>query len=124
MKSKYQKIIDNARQVVENYKPTIKIDPEWDKIDFIIHAVAFSDKNELNGRYIDTSKQNFINTLNISCYSFTKIAKTYETILNPKSASVSFPPKNTFTRNVNILFPNEVIIVSSSLLPFFPKREI
>ena len=55
---------------------TIKqITTKWDSIDFIIHAVAFSDKNELNGRYVETTKQNFINSLNISCYSFTKIAK-------------------------------------------------
>ena len=51
-------------------------------IDFIIHAVAYSDKNELNGRYIDTSKNNFINTLSISCYSFTKIAKLFQPIMN------------------------------------------
>ena len=51
-----------------------QISSKWDNIDFIIHAVAFSDKNELNGRYIETTKNNFINSLNISCYSFTKIA--------------------------------------------------
>tara|TARA_Y100000590_G_scaffold427580_1_gene537899 strand:+ start:5290 stop:6063 length:774 start_codon:yes stop_codon:yes gene_type:complete len=78
---------------------------EWDKIDFIIHAVAFSDKNELNGRYIDTSKQNFINTLNISCYSFTKIAKTYETILNPKSSllTLSFYGSKKVIPNYNVM---------------------
>ena len=48
---------------------------KWHNIDFVVHAAAFSNKNELNGRYIDTSKNNFINTLNISCYSFTKISK-------------------------------------------------
>ena len=51
-----------------------KISDKWKSIDFIIHAVAYSDKMELNGRYIKTSKENFINTLNVSCYSFTKIA--------------------------------------------------
>ena len=51
-----------------------KVSEKWKSIDFIIHAVAYSDKAELNGRYITTSKENFINTLNISCYSFTKIA--------------------------------------------------
>ena len=50
------------------------ISKKWDSLDFIIHSVAYSDKEELNGRYIDTSKENFQNTLNISCYSFTKIA--------------------------------------------------
>ena len=50
------------------------ISNKWESIDFVIHAVAFSDKKELNGQYIKTSKENFINTLQISCYSFTKIA--------------------------------------------------
>ena len=51
------------------------IGKKWNNIDFVIHAAAFSDKKELDGRYIDTSKENFINTLNISCYSFTEISK-------------------------------------------------
>ena len=51
-----------------------KISDKWKSMDFIIHAVAYSDKTELNGRYITTSRENFINTLHVSCYSFTKIA--------------------------------------------------
>ena len=56
-----------------------QIKKKFGTIDFIIHAVAYSDKNELNGRYIETSKNNFINSLSISCYSFTKIAKLFHT---------------------------------------------
>ncbi|MDA9629150.1 SDR family oxidoreductase [Pelagibacteraceae bacterium] len=59
------------------------------KIDFIIHAVAYSDKNELNGRYVDTSKDNFINSLSISCYSFTRIAKIFQPIINPGGSLVT-----------------------------------
>ena len=55
---------------------------KFGNIDFIIHAVAYSDKNELNGRYIETSKNNFINSLSISCYSFTKIAKVFQPVIN------------------------------------------
>ena len=44
----------------------------WDSVDFVVHALAFADKNELKGRYCDTSRDNFLNTMNISCYSFTK----------------------------------------------------
>jgi len=47
----------------------------WDSIDFAVHAVAYSDKNELKGRYCDTSRTNFLNTLDISCYSFTALAQ-------------------------------------------------
>ena len=47
----------------------------WGEIDFVVHAVAFSDKNELKGIYADTSRDNFLNTMNISCYSFTAVAR-------------------------------------------------
>lgn len=48
---------------------------EWGTMDFLVHAIAFSDKNELKGKYIDTSLDNFLLTMNISCYSFTALAK-------------------------------------------------
>ena len=48
---------------------------EWGRIDFVVHAIAFSDKEELKGRYVDTTKANFQRSLTISCYSFTEIAR-------------------------------------------------
>jgi enoyl-[acyl-carrier protein] reductase I len=51
------------------------IDERWDGLDFVVHAIAFSDKNELKGRYADTSRQNFSKTMLISCFSFTEVAK-------------------------------------------------
>ncbi|MEN3792159.1 enoyl-ACP reductase FabI [Fulvimarina sp. MAC3] len=48
---------------------------EWGKLDFIIHAIAFSDRSELKGLYADTSRENFTRTMVISCFSFTEIAK-------------------------------------------------
>ena len=59
-----------------------EISKKWGSIDFVIHAIAYSKRDELNGRYIKTSKKNFINTLNISCYSFTKITNLFSTIMN------------------------------------------
>jgi enoyl-[acyl-carrier protein] reductase I len=47
----------------------------WQTIDFLVHAIAYSDKNELKGKYLDTSLENFLNTMNISCYSFTALAR-------------------------------------------------
>ena len=47
----------------------------WGKLDFVVHAIAFSDKNELTGRFINTSRDNFKNSLSISCYSFIDVAK-------------------------------------------------
>jgi len=47
----------------------------WETIDFVVHAIGFSDKNELRGGYVDTSLENFLTTMNISVYSFTAVAK-------------------------------------------------
>jgi enoyl-[acyl-carrier protein] reductase I len=51
------------------------LDREWGALDFVVHAVAFSDKNELKGRYADTTRENFSRTMLISCFSFTEVAK-------------------------------------------------
>ena len=51
------------------------IEREWGELDFVVHAIAYSDKDELKGRYVDTSPKNFEMTMNISCYSFTAICK-------------------------------------------------
>jgi enoyl-[acyl-carrier protein] reductase I len=58
------------------------VEDKWGKIDFVVHAIAFSDKEELTGRYIDTSRENFARTMDISVYSFTAVAKRAEAILN------------------------------------------
>ena len=58
--------IDRAFSLVASY---------WDRLDFLVHAVAYSDRNELKGRYVETSRDNFISTLSISCYSFTAVAR-------------------------------------------------
>ncbi len=51
------------------------IEKEWGKLDFVVHAIAYSDKEELKGGYIDTSAENFAKTMNISCYSFTSVCQ-------------------------------------------------
>jgi enoyl-[acyl-carrier protein] reductase I len=48
---------------------------KWGRLDFLVHAIAFSDKNELKGRYADTSRENFSRTMLISCFSFTELAR-------------------------------------------------
>lgn len=52
-----------------------EIEKRWGKLDFVVHAIAYSDKDELTGKYVDTSRQNFLNSLDISCYSFTAVCK-------------------------------------------------
>ena len=57
------------------------IEKAWGKLDFVVHAIAFSDKDELTGRYVDTSADNFTKTMFISCYSFTAIAQRAEKLM-------------------------------------------
>ena len=57
------------------------IDRAWGKLDFVVHAIAFSDRNELKGRYADTTRQNFQRTMMISCFSFTEIARRAAAIM-------------------------------------------
>ena len=53
----------------------------WGRLDFLVHAIAFADKNELDGRYVDTSEKNFTQSLLISCYSFTALARRAEKLM-------------------------------------------
>ena len=53
----------------------------WDRLDFLVHAIAFSDKEQLKGRYVDTTAENFAMTMNISCYSFTAVAQRAEKLM-------------------------------------------
>lgn len=55
---------------------------QWGKIDFLVHSIGFSDKNELKGRYADTTRENFSRTMVISCFSFTEIAKRAAAMMN------------------------------------------
>jgi enoyl-[acyl-carrier protein] reductase I len=55
----------------------------WGKIDFVVHAIGFSDKNELRGRYVDTSRANFLLTMDISVYSFTAVCQRAAAMMNP-----------------------------------------
>ncbi|ANP34973.1 enoyl-ACP reductase [Phaeobacter gallaeciensis] len=58
------------------------LEKEWGKLDFVVHAIGFSDKNELRGRYVDTSRDNFQMTMDISVYSFTAVARRAEKLMS------------------------------------------
>lgn len=58
------------------------LEAKWGKIDFVVHAIAFSDKDELTGRYIETTRDNFARTMDISVFSFTAVAARAEKIMN------------------------------------------
>jgi enoyl-[acyl-carrier protein] reductase I len=61
----------------------------WDRLDFLIHAVAFSDKEQLKGRYVDTTPENFRMTMDISCYSFTAAAQRAEKMMTNGGSMVT-----------------------------------
>jgi enoyl-[acyl-carrier protein] reductase I len=61
----------------------------WGSLDFLVHAIAFSDKNELKGRYADTSRENFIRTMVISCFSFTEVARRAAALMPAGGAMVT-----------------------------------
>src|SRR3984893_9233740 len=62
---------------------------KWGSIDFVVHAIAYSDKNELKGRYADTSRENFLRTMVISCFSFTEVAKRAAVLMPGGGAMVT-----------------------------------
>src|ERR1700681_822046 len=78
--------VENIASVDDAFA-TIK--SEWGALDFLVHAVAFSDKNELKGRYADTTRENFVRTMMISCFSFTELAKRAAALMPAGGAMVT-----------------------------------
>lgn len=66
-----------------------EIEQRWGTFDFVVHAIGFSDKNELRGRYVDTSRDNFTMTMDISVYSFTAIMQRAEKLMNEGGSAVT-----------------------------------
>jgi enoyl-[acyl-carrier protein] reductase I len=72
---------------IANVFETLK--KEWGGIDFVVHAIAYSDKEELKGRYVDTSLQNFLTSMHISCYSFTSVMKHAAPLMKKGGSAVT-----------------------------------
>ena len=66
-----------------------KLQEKWGKLDFLVHAIAYADKTELKGRYVDTSFENFMTSMNISVYSFTAIAQRAEKMMSDGGSMVT-----------------------------------
>mgnify|MGYP001222437379 FL=1 len=64
--------VENEQQIKDTF---LQIKKDWGNIDFVVHSVAFSDKSELSGEYLSTSRNNFLNSMLISCFSFTEVAR-------------------------------------------------
>jgi enoyl-[acyl-carrier protein] reductase I len=78
---------------------------KWGTMDFLVHAIAFSNKDELEGRYIETSAENFALTMNVSVYSFTAAAKRAEPMLNPGAAllTLTYYGAEKYVPNYNVM---------------------
>lgn len=78
---------------------------EWGELDFLVHAIAFSDKDELTGRFIDGSRQNFLRSMDISCYSLTQLCKLAEPLLNDGGSvlTLSYEGAQRVMPNYNVM---------------------
>jgi len=78
---------------------------KWGTMDFLVHAIGYSNKDELEGRYIDTSADNFALTMNISVYSFTAVAKRAEAMLNPGGSllTLTYYGAEKYVPNYNVM---------------------
>ena len=82
-----------------------EIDKQWGGLDFLVHAIAFSDKNELKGRYADTTRENFTRTMLISCFSFTELAKRAAAMMSDGGAmlTLTFGGSTRVMPNYNVM---------------------
>ena len=84
--------VENKDEVVKLFED---IKAKWGKIDFVVHAIAFSDKSELSGEYLNTSRENFLRSMLISCFSFTEVAKEASKIMNEGGSMLTLTYEST-----------------------------
>ena len=84
--------VENKEEVVKLFEDVKK---KWGQIDFVVHAIAFSDRSELSGQYIDTSRENFTKSMLVSCFSFTEVAKEASKIMKSGSSMLTLTYEST-----------------------------
>jgi enoyl-[acyl-carrier protein] reductase I len=82
-----------------------RVEKHWGGLDFVVHAIGFSDKKELKGRYADTSRDNFSRTMVVSCFSFTEIARRAAAIMPPGGSmlTLTFGGSTRVMPNYNVM---------------------
>ena len=92
-----------------------QVKSKWNSIDFVLHSIAFSDKNELKGKYLDTSRDNFTDTMLISCFSFTETAKAASKLMSNGGAIVtlSYDGSQRVVPNYNVMGVAKAALESS-----------
>ena len=89
-----------------------RLKSEWGGIDFIVHAIGFSDKNELKGLYADTTRENFQRTMLISCFSFTEVARRAAALMNDSGSMITL----TYAGSVRVMPNYNVMGVAKAAL--------
>jgi len=84
--------VENKDDIKKTFE---EIKKRWGQIDFVVHAIAFSDRAELSGQYIDTSRENFTKSMLVSCFSFTEIAKEASKIMKSGSSMLTLTYEST-----------------------------
>jgi len=89
-----------------------EIERQWGGLDFLVHAIAYSDKNELKGRYVDTTRDNFRRTMEISCYSFTDVARRAALLMKDGGAMITL----TYAGSMRVMPSYNVMGVAKAAL--------
>ena len=93
--------VENKDDIVKTFQ---EIKNKWGQLDFVVHAIAFSDRAELSGEYINTSRENFAKSMLVSCFSFTEIAKEASKIMKAGSSMLTLTYESTkVVPNYNVM---------------------
>ena len=84
--------VENKEDIIKTFEEVKK---KWGELDFVVHAIAFSDRAELTGEYINTSRENFTKSMLVSCFSFTEIAKEASKIMKNGSSMLTLTYEST-----------------------------
>ena len=89
-----------------------RLKAEWGGLDFVVHAVAYSDKDELKGKYLNTSRDNFLRTMDVSCYSFTALARAAADMMGEGGSLITL----TYTGSTRVMPNYNVMGVAKAAL--------
>ena len=93
--------VENKTDITKTFQ---EIKNKWGELDFVVHAIAFSDRAELSGEYINTSRENFTKSMLVSCFSFTEIAKEASKIMKSGSSMLTLTYESTkVVPNYNVM---------------------
>ena len=93
--------VENKNDIIKTFQ---EIKNKWGQLDFVVHAIAFSDRAELSGEYINTSRENFAKSMLVSCFSFTEIAKEASKIMKNGSSMLTLTYESTkVVPNYNVM---------------------